>query len=161
MATLTFRDAIAEDLPRIVAMYADDDLGSGRESATDPLPDSYARAFQVIDADPRHRLIVAEDADAGGELVATLQLSYLPQLSHRGSERAQIESVRVTSTRRGSGIGRALMQWAIDAAEERGCPIIQLTTNAQRHDAHRFYESLGFNASHVGMKRALDVTRSG
>jgi GNAT superfamily N-acetyltransferase len=158
MATLTFRDATAEDLPLIVAMYADDDLGSGRESATDPLPDSYRRAFHVIDADPRHRLIVAED---DGEVVATLQLSYLPQLSHRGSERAQIESVRVTSKRRDGGIGRALMQWAIDAARERGCPIVQLTTNAQRHDAHRFYESLGFTASHVGMKRKLDVTRSG
>jgi GNAT superfamily N-acetyltransferase len=158
MATLTFRDATADDLPRIVAMYADDDLGSGRESATDPLPESYLRAFREIDADPRHRLIVAEDVDADGEVVATLQLSYLPQLSHRGSERAQIESVRVASIRRGSGIGRALMQWAIEAAQERGCPIVQLTTNTARHDAHRFYESLGFAASHVGMKRALDVT---
>jgi GNAT superfamily N-acetyltransferase len=158
MAVLTFRDATADDLPRIVAMYADDDLGSGRESATDPLPDSYLRAFHEIDADPRHRLIVAEDADAQGEVVATLQLSYLPQLSHRGSERAQIESVRVASTRRGGGIGRALMQWALDAARERGCPTVQLTTNTRRHDAHRFYESLGFTASHVGMKRPLDVT---
>jgi hypothetical protein len=103
MATLTFRDATAEDLPRIVALYADDDLGSARESASDPLPERYLRAFHVIAADPRHRLIVAEDADADGEVVATLQLSYLPQLSHRGSERAQIESVRVDSKRRGSG----------------------------------------------------------
>jgi GNAT superfamily N-acetyltransferase len=156
MPTLTFRDATTDDLPRIVEMYADDDLGSGRESATDPLPEAYLRAFQEIDADPRHRLIVAEDAD--GEVVATLQLSYLPQLSHRGAERAQIESVRVASIRRGSGIGRALMQWAIEAAQARGCPTVQLTTNTARHDAHRFYESLGFTASHVGMKRALDIT---
>jgi GNAT superfamily N-acetyltransferase len=156
MATLTIRDATADDLPRIVAMYADDALGSGRESATDPLPDSYWRAFREIDADPRHRLVVAEDVD--GEVVATLQLSYLPQLSHRGSERAQIDSVRVTSTRRGGGIGRTLMRWAIDEAAHRGCSTVQLTTNAQRHDAHRFYESLGFTASHVGMKRALDGT---
>jgi GNAT superfamily N-acetyltransferase len=161
MATLTFRDATADDLPRIVAMYADDDLGSGRESATDPLPESYLRAFQEIDADPRHRLIVAEDGDADGVVVATLQLSYLPQLSHRGSERAQIESVRVASARRGSGIGRALMQWAVEAAQERGCPIVQLTTNTTRRDAHRFYESLGFTASHVGMKRTLHANPSG
>jgi GNAT superfamily N-acetyltransferase len=158
MATLTFRDATADDLPRIVSMYADDDLGSGRESDTDPLPESYRRAFTEIAADPRHRLIVAEEA---GEVVATLQLSYLPQLSHRGAERAQVESVRVTTARRGSGIGRAMMLWAVEAAQERGCTIMQLTTNARRHDAHRFYESLGFSASHVGMKRALDPRRSG
>jgi GNAT superfamily N-acetyltransferase len=158
MAMLTFRDATADDLPRIVSMYADDDLGSGRESATDPLPDSYLRAFEQIDGDPRHRLIVAEDAGHDGEVVATLQLSFLPQLSHRGFERAQIESVRVASTRRGGGIGSALMTWAIAAAQQRGCSTVQLTTNTKRQDAHRFYESLGFTASHVGMKRALDVT---
>ena len=158
MAILTFRDATADDLPRIVSMYADDDLGSGRESATDPLPDSYLQAFQQIDADPRHRLIVAEDAGHDGEVVATLQLSFLPQLSRRGSERAQIESVRVASARRGGGIGSALMTWAISVAQQRGCSTVQLTTNTKRQDAHRFYEGLGFTASHVGMKRALDVT---
>jgi GNAT superfamily N-acetyltransferase len=158
MATLTFRDATADDVPLIVAMYADDALGATRESPTDPLPDSYWRAFAEIDGDPRQRLVVAEDAGTGNEVVATLQLSYLPQLSHRGVELAQIESVRVSSQRRGAGIGRALMQWAIAAAEERGCSVVQLTTNLQRHDAHRFYESLGFTASHVGMKRVLDRT---
>jgi GNAT superfamily N-acetyltransferase len=152
MATPTFRDATVEDLPLIVAMYADDELGATRESATDPLPESYLRAFREIDADPRHRVIVAEDA---GEVIASLQLSYLPQLSYRGSERAQIESVRVSAPRRGSGLGRAMMLWAMDEARQRGCAIVQLTTNGQRHDAQRFYESLGFAATHVGMKRPL------
>jgi GNAT superfamily N-acetyltransferase len=155
MATLTFRDATADDVPLIVAMYADDALGATRESTTESLPDSYWRAFHEIHADPRHRLIVAEEA---GDVVATLQLSYLPQLSHQGSERAQVESVRVSTDRRGSGIGRAMMLWAIEAAKERGCTIMQLTTNASRHEAHRFYESLGFTASHVGMKRVLGST---
>jgi GNAT superfamily N-acetyltransferase len=152
MLDLHVRDATAGDVPSIVAMYADDALGASRESATDPLPDSYYRAFADIDADPRQRLVVAEDA---GEVVATLQLTFLQQLSYQGSERAQIESVRVSSHRRGGGIGRALMAWAIEAARQRGCGIVQLTTNASRHDAHRFYESLGFAASHVGMKRVL------
>jgi GNAT superfamily N-acetyltransferase len=156
--TLTFRDATADDVPAIVAMYADDALGASRESPTDPLPDSYWRAFAEIDSDPRQRLVVGEDEAADGEVVATLQLSYLPQLSHGGVELAQVESVRVASQRRGAGIGRALMQWAIAAAQERGCAVVQLTTNLQRADAHRFYESLGFTASHVGMKRVLDRT---
>jgi GNAT superfamily N-acetyltransferase len=152
MATLTFRDATADDVPQIVAMYADDALGATRESATEPLPDSYWRAFADIDRDPRQRLVVAEDA---GVVVATLQLTFLQQLSHQGSERAQIESVRVSSPERGRGIGRALMAWAIEAARQRGCGIVQLTTNAGRLEAHRFYESLGFSASHVGMKQVL------
>jgi ribosomal protein S18 acetylase RimI-like enzyme len=155
MTTLTFRDATADDVPLIVAMYADDALGATRESTTEPLPDSYWRAFADIDGDPRQRLVVAEDA---GVVVATLQLTFLQQLSHQGSERAQIEGVRVSSQQRGNGIGRALMTWAIEAARQRGCGIVQLTTNASRHEAHRFYESLGFTASHVGMKRVLGST---
>jgi GNAT superfamily N-acetyltransferase len=155
MPDLSFRDATADDVPLIVAMYADDALGATRESATDPLPEGYWRAFADIDGDPRQRLVVAEDAD--GTVVATLQLTFLQQLSHRGSERAQIESVRVSAHRRGGGIGRALMTWAVEAARQRGCHIVQLTTNASRHEAHRIYESLGFTASHVGMKRVLDT----
>jgi ribosomal protein S18 acetylase RimI-like enzyme len=116
MTTLTFRDATADDVPLIVAMYADDALGATRESTTEPLPDSYWRAFADIDGDPRQRLVVAEDA---GVVVATLQLTFLQQLSHQGSERAQIEGVRVSSQQRGNGIGRALMTWAIEAARQR------------------------------------------
>ena len=152
MAELDFRDAVAADLPAIVAMYADDEIGTGREEVRDPLPDGYWLAFQAIADDPRHHLLVAEEA---GEVVATLQLSFLPQLTNVGSERAQIEAVRVLGPRRGNGIGRMLVQRAMDLARERGCGMVQLTSNAGRADARRFYESLGFVPSHVGFKLPL------
>lgn len=139
-------------MPVIVAMYADDDLGATREQPSHPLPPAYMQAFEQIDADPRHRLVVVEE---GGEIVATLQLSYLPQLGRVGMERAQIEAVRVASSRRGEGLGSRVFEWAIDQARERGCGILQLTTDAHRQGAHRFYERLGFVASHVGMKLNL------
>ena len=150
---MTFRDATAADVPVIVAMYADDTLGAGREQATDPLPAAYWEAFRAIDEDPRHRLVVAE---SGGEVVATLQLSFLPVLTLGGMARAQIESVRVAAGHRGGGVGRSLVEWAIDTARGRGCGLVQLTTDSSRPDARRFYESLGFVASHVGMKLRLD-----
>jgi GNAT superfamily N-acetyltransferase len=150
---LTFRDARPEDVPQIVRMYADDDLGRTREQPSEPLPAAYWAAFREISDDPRHRLVVVEDA---GEVVATLQLSFIPHLVLVGTERAQIEAVRVRSDRRGAGLGEALFQWAIEAARRRGCGLVQLTTNADRPDARRFYEKLGFVASHVGMKLTLD-----
>jgi GNAT superfamily N-acetyltransferase len=150
---LTFRDAELADVPRIVALYADDELGAARESPGEPLDEAYLRAFGEIDRDPRHRLIVVEQA---GETVGTLQLSFLPQLAHRGGERAQIEAVRVRADRRGTGLGTEMFQWAIAQARSRGCRLVQLTTNAARRDAHRFYERLGFESSHVGMKLPLD-----
>lgn len=152
MTKLLFRDAVAADVPVIVAMYADDDLGATREQPGDPLPQAYRDAFEAIAADPRHRLIVVED---GGEIVATFQLSYLPQLGRVGMERAQIEAVRVASHRRGEGLGGQVFRWAIEEARGRGCGILQLTTDAHREGAHRFYERLGFVASHVGMKLNL------
>ena len=149
----TFRDARAEDVASIVRLYADDELGSTREVVSDPPEDGYLRAFRQIDDDPRQRLVVVEDA---GELVATLQLSFLPHLVLRGGERAQIEAVRVRSDRRGSGLGEAVLRWAIEVARDRGCVLVQLTTNAGRPDARRFYERLGFAASHVGVKLSLE-----
>ncbi len=149
---LTFRDAALADVPAIVALYADDELGALRESPQEPLDEAYLRAFGEIDRDPRHRLIVVEQA---GQLVGTLQLSFLPQLAHRGGERAQIEAVRVRADRRGTGLGTEMFQWAIAQARSRGCRLAQLTTNAARRDAHRFYERLGFEPSHVGMKLPL------
>lgn len=134
-------------------MYADDDLGSTREIVSDPPDGDYLEAFRQIDSDRRQRLVVVED---DGELVATLQLSFLPHLVLRGGQRAQIEAVRVRSDRRGSGLGEVVFRWAIDEAREQGCRLVQLTTNASRTDAHRFYERLGFEASHVGMKLTLD-----
>lgn len=153
MQDITFRDAVASDLPAIIAMYADNGIGASREQATDPLPDGYWRAFAAIEEDARHRLIVGEEA---GEVVATLQLSFLPHLTNVGTERAQIEAVRVLGSRRGSRIGHALLEWAIQQARLRGCGQVQLTSNAVRADALRFYESLGFVASHVGMKLPLE-----
>jgi GNAT superfamily N-acetyltransferase len=146
------RDAEERDVPAIVALYADDHLGAHREHAGDPLPDEYWRAFTAISEDPRHRLVVAEE---GGRIVATLQLSFLPHLVRGGGERAQIEAVRVAAAHRGTGLGRQLLGWAVEQARERGCVLVQLTTDASRPDARRFYESLGFSASHVGMKLSL------
>ncbi len=148
-----FRDARIDDLAQIVRLYADDDLGSTREVVSDPPEDSYVEAFRQLDEDPRHRLVVVEDDE---ELVATLQLSFLPHLVLRGGQRAQIEGVRVRSDRRGSGLGEAVFRWAVQEARQRGCRLVQLTTNAARTDAHRFYERLGFEATHVGMKLHLD-----
>ncbi len=150
-----FRDARVEDVAEIVRLYADDDLGSTREVVTDPPDDDYLEAFRQIDSDPRQRLIVVED---DGEVVATLQLSFLPHLVLRGGQRAQIEAVRVRSDRRGDGLGEEVFTWAVDQAREQGCRVVQLTTNASRADARRFYERLGFGASHVGMKLTLDKT---
>ena len=154
MPSIQIRDATAADLADIVAMYADDGLGAAREQSVHPLPDAYLSAFHQLDADPSHRLVVAE---AGGDVVGTLQLSFIPHLVLVGGQRAQIEAVRVRTDRRGSGLGREMIGWAIERARERGCVLVQLTTNARRRDAARFYESLGFEATHVGMK--LDLSR--
>lgn len=149
---MIIRDATTDDLPAIVAMYADDEFGGGREEPGEPLADAYLRAFAAIQADTRSRLVVAE---LDGELVGTLQLLFLPHLVTLGGERAQIEGVRVTSGRRGSGLGHQLIGWAVEQARERGCTQVQLTSNAARTDARRFYGSLGFTATHVGLKLDL------
>ena len=149
-AALLFRRATRDDLPAIVAMLADDPLGARRESDTSPLPRCYHDAFDAIDRDPNIELVVAQ-AGAGGALgalgiVGVLQLSFIPNLSHRGGWRALIEGVRV---------GRQMLQWAIERARQRGCLMVQLTSDKSRTDAIRFYEGLGFVASHEGMKLHL------
>ena len=149
---LSIRRAQADDLPAIVRLLADDDLGRLRERLEEPLAPCYFAAFTLIDRDPRQHLVVVEQA---GAIIGTLQLTVLPGLSHQGSLRAQIESVRVDSQFRGHGIGYRLMTWAIARAREEGCSVVQLTTHNQRGDAHRFYARLGFVASHVGMKLVL------
>lgn len=146
----SLRRARKGDLPRILALLADDQLGAARESADDPAP--YERAFDAIDADPAHLLVVGE---LNGDVVATFQLSYIPGLSRKGSWRSQIEAVRVSDVLRGKGVGALMIQWAIDQARERGCSLVQLTTDKSRTAAHRFYERLGFVASHEGMKLTL------
>ncbi|ESR26248.1 GNAT family N-acetyltransferase [Lutibaculum baratangense] len=152
MSTTHFRPATTDDLPQIVAMLADDALGREREDASVPLLPAYIEAFAAISADPNELLAVAE---SDGELVGCLQLSFLPGISHKGAWRGQIEGVRIAAVRRGTGLGREMISWAIERCRERGCRIVQLTTNASRTDARRFYESLGFEATHVGMKITL------
>jgi len=147
---MKIRRAAATDVEAIVAMLADDPLGAQREKPGDP---AYLSAFEVIDADPHQHLAVAEDET--GEVVGTLQLTFTSGLSRRGMTRATVEAVRVRSDQRGNGLGERMLRWAIDEARARGCGVVQLTTDASRVDAHRFYERLGFTASHVGMKLAL------
>ncbi|MFI7641257.1 GNAT family N-acetyltransferase [Nonomuraea sp. NPDC049400] len=145
-----FRPARKEDVPAIVAMLADDHLGATREG--DPHDERYLAAFERVDADPYDELIVAEQ---DGEVVGTMQLTYLAGLSRLGAERCQIEAVRVAAAARGQGLGRRMIQWAVDRARERGCAMVQLTSDKSRTDAHRFYDNLGFTASHVGYKLSL------
>ncbi|MEU7587416.1 GNAT family N-acetyltransferase [Micromonospora sp. NPDC049230] len=150
MTDVTYREAVRADLPAVIALLADDVLGKARDFTE--VDEAYERAFAAISADPRNQLIVAEQA---GDLVGCLQITYIPGLGRHGAERSLIESVRVRSDRRGEGLGRDLMAWAIDQARQRGCALVQLTTDKARADAHRFYLSLGFVASHEGMKLAL------
>ncbi len=149
---LKFRQATREDLPEIVRMLADDFLGSRRERYENPLPESYLKAFEEIEADKNNELIVAEN---DGAVVGALQLTFTPSISFQGGKRAGVESVRVDAQFRGQGIGRELMLFAINRAREENCVSMQLTTNAERADAHRFYENLGFKKSHLGMKLSL------
>lgn len=150
---LVFRRARQEDLPAIVAMLADDGLGAGREDASLPLDPRYLAAFRAIDTDPNQMLVLAETPE--GEPVGTMQLGFLPGLSMKGTWRAQVEAVRIASPHRGRGLGRRMMEWAMDQARARGCGLMQLTTHVSRDDAHRFYQGLGFAVTHKGMKRKL------
>ena len=147
------RPAARHDVAAIVALLADDVLGAQREANTDPLPDAYFDAFERIDADPNQELVVLEH---DGEVAGTLQLTFIPYLTHRGGTRAQIEAVRIAGDHRGEGLGEYLFRWAIRRAAERRAHLVQLTTDKQRSDALRFYERLGFVASHEGMKLHLE-----
>src|SRR5699024_3360754 len=149
---ILFRTATIQDLDKIVHMLADDALGSQREHYDDPLPESYFKAFRAIEADPNNELVVACDE---GEVVGILQMTFTPYITHQGGWRATIEGVRVSSSSRGKGVGSKMFQWAIKRAEKRGCHLVQLTTDKQRNDALRFYENLGFQATHQGLKLKL------
>jgi GNAT superfamily N-acetyltransferase len=152
--SLRIRRAERADLDAIIRLYAEDTLGSACEEPGPPLPEAYAAAFREIDGDPSHTLVVAE---LEGEVVGTFQLTLIPNLTFVGGRRALVEAVHVDARHRGRRIGEAMMRWAIERAHTSGCGLVQLTTNVQRTDAGRFYERLGFVASHVGMK--LDLAR--
>ncbi|MER8232181.1 GNAT family N-acetyltransferase [Streptomyces sp. NPDC094049] len=150
MSDLEIRPTTAEDLPAVVAMLADDPLGAQRESPEDLTP--YLAAFDILSGDPHQHLMVAVRA---GQVVGTLQLTVIPGLSRRGTIRSIIEAVRVRADERGSGLGTQLIEWAVKESRRLGCKLVQLTSDVSRTDAHRFYERLGFEASHVGFKKSL------
>ncbi|WP_330239576.1 GNAT family N-acetyltransferase [Streptomyces sp. NBC_00525] len=150
MSDLDIRRATADDLPAIVALLADDPLGAQRESPDDLVP--YRTALRRLADDPNQHLMVAVRRE---RVVGTLQLTVIPGLSRRGSTRSLIEGVRIHADERGSGLGTRLIQWAVDESRRQGCQLVQLTSDTTRTDAHRFYERLGFIASHVGFKLAL------
>jgi len=152
MTELKFRAAKIEDLAAIVAMLADDILGKDREDSSTPPNPRYVSALQAIIADPNQMQVVAE---LNGELVGTMQLSFIPGIARMGAWRGQIEGVRTRAGHRGAGIGQAMFEWAIEECRQRGCSLVQLTTDKDRLDAHRFYEKLGFVATHLGYKLKL------
>ncbi|MFH8749391.1 GNAT family N-acetyltransferase [Streptomyces rimosus] len=150
MSEFEIRRASEDDLPAIVAMLADDPLGATRETPDDLAP--YRTAYERLAADPNQHLVVAVRDDRP---VGTLQLTVVPGLSRRGSSRSIIEAVRVHSDERGNGLGTRLIEWAVEESRALGCRLVQLTSDATRIDAHRFYERLGFEASHLGFKLQL------
>ena len=152
MTPVTFRIAVSADLPAILALLSDDDLARSRPGFVAELTARLRAAFEEIASDPNNELLVGE---RDGEVIATLQLTYIPGLSRGGMRRALVEAVRVRADLRNQRIGERLMEAAMDRARARGCGLVQLTTDKRRHAAHRFYERLGFVASHEGMKRPL------
>jgi len=143
------RAATAADIPAIMRLLADDELGQSRESADESI---YMAAFAEIERDPNNMILIA---DVAGVVAGCAQLTVIPGPGRGAVTRGQIEAVRVASGHRGQGLGRWFMQELIETARGRGCGLVQLTSDRRRHDAHRFYESLGFTASHLGFKLAL------
>jgi ribosomal protein S18 acetylase RimI-like enzyme len=146
---VNFREATEADLAAIVGLLADDELGRLREDDSLPLAQAYVDAFKAIDADANQLQCVAE---SDGQVVGSLQITFIPGISHKGGWRGQIESVRVAASQRGTGIGQKFISWAVEQCRAKGCRLVQLTSDKSRHDAQRFYERLGFTASHEGYK---------
>lgn len=152
LADIKFRLATERDLDPIVAMLANDVLGRKRERYEQPLPATYKKAFEAIRSDPNNELIVACNKT---EVIGVQQITFTPFLTHQGGWRATIEGVRTAPSVRGKGIGTKLIQWGIQRAKERGCHLVQLTTDKTREDALRFYKRFGFAATHEGLKLKL------
>ncbi|GGI44130.1 GNAT superfamily N-acetyltransferase [Agromyces flavus] len=151
--TYLFRRARSEDVRDLIALLAADSLRASEFGSGDADQAAYMSAFEVIDADAAQLLVAVEGPDA--RIVGTMQLTFIPGLSRGGATRMQVEAVRVADDHRGNGLGSAMIRWAVDLARERGARLVQLTSDARRADAHRFYERLGFDASHVGFKLFL------
>ena len=149
ISSITIRHARRDDVGVIVAMLADDPLGSGRERLEDPVPASYFRAFEALEHASHIQLVVAEDED--GAVIGCLQLCILPGLSSQGASRGLIEDVRIATHYRSRGVGEKIVQWAVAEARAKGCVLVELLTHSTRVDAQRFYARLGFQPSHVGM----------
>lgn len=152
MDMIDFRRARSSDLPAIIALLADDSLGAEREDLGPPLLPAYGAAFAAIESDPNQLLAVVTDNE---RVIGTLQITFIQGLSRKGGLRGQIEAVRIAADRRGAGLGRRAFDWAIAECRARGCCLVQLTTDRGRSEAHRFYDQLGFVASHLGYKKPL------
>lgn len=147
-----FREARKEDFPQIIHLLLDDELGEKRESFREVVESEYVSAFHEIEKDPNNEILVGT---FGSQVVAVLQMTFIPNLTLKGTKRALIEGVRVASSRRGQGIGKLLFDYALERARQRDCGLAQLTTNKSRSEAIRFYETIGFKATHEGLKLAL------
>ena len=150
---MKFKTAKKNDIPSIVRMLADDELGSKREDYKNPLPKKYYEAFQNIMQDKNQELVILENDN--NDIIGTLQLTFIPYLIYQGGLRAQIEAVRIHKNYRGQGFGKKIFQWAINRSRDKGAHMVQLTTDKQRPEAIKFYKALGFNDSHIGMKLHL------
>lgn len=153
MSRLLVRDATREEVPLIVELLADDGLGSGRETVGGDIPQSYVAAFDAMTDTPLVRMLVAE---LDGDVVGCMQLNLIPHISMKGGTRAQLQSMRIRSDHRGQRLGEDFVRQAMDIARKAGCILMELTTDNTRPDAHRFYERIGFDATHIGMKIRLD-----
>jgi ribosomal protein S18 acetylase RimI-like enzyme len=152
VTNLIFRRATRADLDAIVAMLVDDPIGATREDASRPLNARYIAGFEAVDRDPNQFMAVLED---GGEVIGSLQITFIPSIARLGMWRGQIEGVRILKSRRGEGLGRRMFDWAIAECRQRGCQLVQLTMDKTRTDSFKFYEALGFKASHEGFKLDL------
>ena len=150
---MTIRKATRNDIPSIVKMLTEDPISATRETYADPLPESYYKAFEIIDQDPSQELVVVEETP--DDIIGTLQLTHIQYLLYKGGIRTLVEGVHIRKDQRGKKIGEKLLTWAINRAKEKGAHIVQLTSDNRRADAIRFYERLGFKDSHAGMKLHL------
>jgi ribosomal protein S18 acetylase RimI-like enzyme len=144
------RKAVLADLHSIVELLMDDELGKSREDNTNIK--KYEQVFNLIDRDPNQYLMVVEGE---GALIGTCHLTLMPSLSFQGSIRLNIEAVRIAADYRSKGIGAWMITQAIEYGRKNGASFIQLATNKKREKAKKFYEKLGFEATHEGMKLYL------